>query len=155
MTSNHPPPNHESCLPKFFPRNFVSWAVEKENKLFIGPKLRKKNLFWTNKKFIIFFNSSNWEKLGKTKLFVWWIDVTNWLYDRRSKLLSDFLGNLFQLLFEVGGLLKKYGFAHGWKMDSNFFISLTKIVCWLRRQKLGAFFAIRYFKKQSYQKCHQ
>ena len=26
-------------------------------------KLRRKNLFWTNKKFVFFFNCSNWEKI--------------------------------------------------------------------------------------------
>jgi hypothetical protein len=31
------------------------FQFEKENKLFIGPKL-KKNLFWTNKKLAFFFN---------------------------------------------------------------------------------------------------
>ena len=65
---------HQTTKPRilfsdFFPRNFLSWAVEEENKLFIGPKLRKKNLFWTNKKFVFFFNCYNWEtfleKLGE------------------------------------------------------------------------------------------
>ena len=37
-------------------------------------KLRKRNLFWTNKKFLFFFNCSNWEifveKIGES---IWWI----------------------------------------------------------------------------------
>ena len=39
----------------FSPEIFSVLAVKKENKLFIGPKLDK-NLFWTNKKFVFFFN---------------------------------------------------------------------------------------------------
>ena len=35
-------------------------------------KLRWKNLFWTNKKFVFFFNCSNWEKI-RGKKFVWTI----------------------------------------------------------------------------------
>ena len=39
-------------------------------KFFVGPKSRK-NLFWTNKKFVFFFNCPNWEKfmekLGETR----------------------------------------------------------------------------------------
>ena len=46
--------------------NFLSFS-----KLFIGPKLRK-NLSWTNKKFVFFFNCSSWEnfveKIGENKI---------------------------------------------------------------------------------------
>ena len=31
-------PNHQFCFPQFFQKQFLVWAVEKENKLFIGPK---------------------------------------------------------------------------------------------------------------------
>ena len=51
MTSNHQTANlfFANYLHKFF----SVWAVETVIKLFIGPKpRRKKNLFWTNKKFL-------------------------------------------------------------------------------------------------------
>jgi hypothetical protein len=58
--------------------------VEKENKSFIGPKLEKK-LFWTNSLFS--FSTAQVEKdllkkLGKTRLVVWWFDVTNKILDK-------------------------------------------------------------------------
>ena len=56
VTSNHQATN--LVVPKFF----SVLAFKKENKLFIGPNLRK-NLFRTNKKFVFFFNCSSWEKL--------------------------------------------------------------------------------------------
>ena len=36
------PPNHQSYFPQFFQDFFSVLAFEKENKLFIGPKIRKK-----------------------------------------------------------------------------------------------------------------
>ena len=59
MTSNHQTTN--IVLPKFFYEFFSVCAFEKERKLFIGLKPRK-NLFWTNKKFVFLFNCSSWEK---------------------------------------------------------------------------------------------
>ena len=64
------PPNNQSCFPQFFPRIFVSWAVEKENKLYIGHKTDKKKLFWTKTRFFILFqllklrkiHGKNWGK---------------------------------------------------------------------------------------------
>ena len=67
------PPNHQSCFSQLFYEFFSVWAVEKENKLFVGLKLRF--FFWTNKNFVFFFNCLNWDKfvvkLGKTRLVVW------------------------------------------------------------------------------------
>ena len=62
-----------------FSTNFSHFlkAVEKENKLFIGPKLRK-NLFWTNNNF--FYRSNLWKKLGKTKFVFWWFDMPRTRY---------------------------------------------------------------------------
>ena len=48
------PPNHQSCIPQFFPRIFFVLAVEKK-KLFICRK-QVFSQFWTNKKFVFFFN---------------------------------------------------------------------------------------------------
>ena len=42
-------------FPQIFYKFFSVWTFEKQNKLFIGPKLRK-NLFWTNKKFIFLYS---------------------------------------------------------------------------------------------------
>ena len=50
MTSNHQTTN--LVFPNFFPKFSSLLKVEKENKLFVGPKLRKKNLFLTNNKAI-------------------------------------------------------------------------------------------------------
>ena len=69
------PPKHQTTnlvLPNFPPR-FSVLAVEKEKKLFIGPK-QVFCQFSTNKKFISFYNFSteinSWKKLGKTRLVV-------------------------------------------------------------------------------------
>jgi hypothetical protein len=56
VTSNHQTTN--LVFPNFFNEFFSVWSVEEENKLFIGPKLRK-NLFWTNKKFVFLFRLLN------------------------------------------------------------------------------------------------
>ena len=60
VTSNHQTTNLVS--PNFFHEFFSVWAVEKENKLFIGLKMGKK-LWWPNNKFILFFNCEHWEKI--------------------------------------------------------------------------------------------
>ena len=69
-------------FPNFFYEFFSAWAVEKDNKLFIGPK-QIFSQFWTNEKFVFFFNCStekiSWKKMRKTRFVVWWFDVTNWL----------------------------------------------------------------------------
>ena len=62
MTSNHQTTNF--VFPIFFREFFSVWPDEKENKLFIGTKLRK-NLCWTSKKFVISFNCSCWENFVK------------------------------------------------------------------------------------------
>ena len=68
-------------FPNFFHDFFSVLAVEKEKRqLLIGQKIRKKT-FWTNRKFVFFFNYLNWEKfvekLGKTRFVVWWFDIMN------------------------------------------------------------------------------
>ena len=74
VTSIHQTTNH--VFPNFFHEFFSVLAVERENKLlFIG---QKQSQFWTNEKFVFFFNCSNWEKfaekIGENKigcLVVW------------------------------------------------------------------------------------
>ena len=77
VTSNHQTTN--LVFPNFFHEFFSVLAVEKENKFFIGPKKWVFFQFWTNEKFVFFFNCSNWEKLveiiGENKiggLVVWY-----------------------------------------------------------------------------------
>ena len=81
VTSNHQTTN--LVFPNYFQEFFSVWTVEKENKLFIGPKLRK-NLFWTNKKLSSFSTAktekNSWKKLGKTRLVVWWFDIMNKIF---------------------------------------------------------------------------
>ena len=71
------PPNNQSCFPQFFPR-MSSW---KENEFFIGPKLRKKTCLGPQKCLFSLSTTqaekNSWKKLGKTRLVVWWFDVTN------------------------------------------------------------------------------
>ena len=66
-----------------FPIFFSVWAVEKDNKLLIGPELIFFSHFWTIEIFVFFFNCSTekilWKKLGETRFVVWGVDVTNWL----------------------------------------------------------------------------
>ena len=69
--------NHQSCSPHFFSWIFLSLSSQKRKETFHWPKTEK-NLFWTNKKFVFFFNCSNWEKfveeIGENKiggLVVW------------------------------------------------------------------------------------
>ena len=66
-------------FPPIFSRNFsqFDYILEKWNKLFIGP-IHIFPQFWTNEKFVFFFNCSNWEKfvgkIGENKigcLVVW------------------------------------------------------------------------------------
>jgi hypothetical protein len=64
VTSN--PQTMNLVFPNFFHDIFSVEQLKK--KLFIGPKLRKKNLFWTNKKIVIFFNCLNREKIGENKI---------------------------------------------------------------------------------------
>ena len=46
---------------------------------FFNWQTEKKHLFWTNKKFVFFFNSSSWEKICGKKFvkqigeIIWWI----------------------------------------------------------------------------------
>ena len=40
---------------------------------------------WTKEKMVFFFNCLNWKKLGKTRLVVWWFDVTNKILLRNPK----------------------------------------------------------------------
>ena len=65
----------------------------------------KKNLLWTNKMFVFFFNCPNWEtfveKLGETKLVVWWFDVT-----------------------------KRYSFSFNWKISVKKFVDLCSENSW-------------------------
>ena len=60
VTSNHQTTNF--VFHNFFHEFFSASAVEKENKLFIGPK-HVFSWFWTNETFIYFFNCWSWEKL--------------------------------------------------------------------------------------------
>ena len=62
VTTNHQTNN--LVFPKFFHKFFSVKQLKKKNKLFMRLKLRD-NLFWTNKKFVIFFNCWNWDKLVK------------------------------------------------------------------------------------------
>ena len=65
--------NDQTCF-----TNFSQFVLLKTT-TFHWTKLKKKDLFWTNIFFL--FQLLNWEKtwkkLGKTRLVVWWIDVTN------------------------------------------------------------------------------
>jgi hypothetical protein len=74
VTSNHKTTN--LVFPNFFHEFFSALSVEKENELFIGPKLKKK-LFWTNKKSVCFLfqllklRENGGKKLEKARLVVW------------------------------------------------------------------------------------
>ena len=73
-------PNNQS----FFPQFFSVWGVEKENKLFIGAKLRKKTVLDQWKVCFLFqllkLRKIWWKFFGKTRLVVCWFDVTNKIY---------------------------------------------------------------------------
>ena len=73
----------KSNLPNYFHNFFSVWAVEKDNKLLIGPELIFFSHLWTIEIFVFFFNCSTekilWKKLGETRFVVWCVDVTNWL----------------------------------------------------------------------------
>jgi hypothetical protein len=80
VTSNYQ--THESCFHQFFPRNFLSWKSWKRQQTFHCSKTeRKKICFWPMKSLLSFSIAQtvkkSWKKMGKTKLVVWWIDVTN------------------------------------------------------------------------------
>ena len=67
-------PNHQFCFPQFFQKQFLVWAVEKENKLFIGPK---QFIFSFLDQWLSFSTTKTEKKLGKTRLVFRWLDVTN------------------------------------------------------------------------------
>ena len=52
------PLNNQSCFPQIFQRIFLS----KKKPNFSIVRNQEKNLFWTKKKFVFFFNCSSWEK---------------------------------------------------------------------------------------------
>ena len=68
---------------------FSAWAVDNDNKLFIGPK-QVFSWFWTNEKFVFFFKCSNWvsfvEKCGETRLVVWCHEQD---IDHQKKIMSN------------------------------------------------------------------
>jgi hypothetical protein len=82
------PPNHEFCFPQFFQRIFLCLTREKENKLFTGPKLRKKTCFGPVKSLFSFSTDqaekNSLKKLGKTRFVVWWFDVTNKIIEKQT-----------------------------------------------------------------------
>ena len=88
--------------------------MEKE-KLFIGPKLRK-NLFWTNKKFVIFFNCSNWEKIvekiGENKIGC----LVDWCH-KQEIYYSSFIFDIFHSVHLVPDLVPNYLMYQGWKIQ--------------------------------------
>ena len=109
MTSINQTTNFVS--PNFFHEFFVVWAVEKDNKLFIGPK----HFFFSvldQRKVNFLFQLLNWEvswkKLVKTRFVVWWFNVTIWLLGFRSSgvLKVDFGGNLCKRINLVAKLFK-------------------------------------------------
>ena len=65
------PPNHESCFLQFFPRIFLSFSSWKRKQFFYWSK-QVFSHFWTNEKFVLFFNCSTWkkfvEKIGGNKI---------------------------------------------------------------------------------------
>ena len=75
MTSIHQTTN--LVFPNFFQEFFSVLAVEKENKLFVGPKL-KKTWLGTIKSLFSFSTAKTeknwWKNWGKQN---WWFDVTN------------------------------------------------------------------------------
>ena len=85
-------------------------------------KLRgKKSLFWTNEKFVFFFNCPNWEKfVEKIRETNWWKHLMNWI--QKAFLASCLILNLkFQILslhttdflrFSSGD--SGYLFLHSW-----------------------------------------
>ena len=64
-------------FPNYFNKFFSVWAVEKENKLFIGPKQVFFSQFWSNKKLFFVFKwteKNSWKKIEGNKigcLVVW------------------------------------------------------------------------------------
>ena len=74
----HQTPN--LVFPNFFHEFFSAWAVEKENKHFIGPKQVFSWCYYGLMKSLFTFSNAE-KKLGNTRLVVWWFDVTN----RRSE----------------------------------------------------------------------
>ena len=93
-------------------------------------KLRKKNLFWTNKKFVFFFNYWNWEKfvenIGETN---WWKHLMNSLQKNLPKHVQNVAGwfyaqeNIWHcdvLKFTLFGVWKvDFRFPNGLKILSN------------------------------------
>ena len=83
VTSNHQTTN--LVFPNFFHEFFSVWAVEKYNKLFIGPKLRKKICLGPIKSLLSFSTAQlrkfHGKKWGKTRFVVLWFDITNWFED--------------------------------------------------------------------------
>ena len=66
-------------FPHFFHNFFSFLAVEKETRLFIGPK-QGFSPFRTDDNFVFFFNSSKWEKFVEKQ--DWWFDVTSTILDK-------------------------------------------------------------------------
>ena len=83
VTSIHQTTN--SVFPNFFHEFFSVWPDEKENKLFIGPKLKKK-ICYGPVNFVSFSTAEaeklSWKKLGKIRFVVWWFHVTNKIFIR-------------------------------------------------------------------------
>ena len=73
VTSNHQ--TNQFCSPHFFPGIFLSFRSWKSKQTFYWSTTVFFSQFWTNEKFVFFFNCStekkSWKKLGKTKLVVW------------------------------------------------------------------------------------
>ena len=80
LVRNVKPPNNQFCFPQFFPRNFLSLTSLKRKQTFHWSKSQKKPV-WTKKSLLSFSTDktekNSWKKLGKTRMVVWWFDVTN------------------------------------------------------------------------------
>ena len=55
--------NHQSCFSQFVSWIFLSLSSWKRKQTFHWSKTEK-NMFWTNKNIVFFFNCSNWEKIA-------------------------------------------------------------------------------------------
>ena len=91
---------HQTTKPRilFYPifsANFSQLKQFKKKRTFNWSKNEKKNLFWTNKKFVFFFNYPNWENSWK-KIVVWWLDVKNKIHNKITVPNFSIVGN-FQL----------------------------------------------------------
>ena len=79
------PPNHQSWFSQFFPRISISFSSWKRKQIFYWSK----TFFFTFGPMKSLFSFStvqteknSWNKLGETRLVVWWFDVTNKIYIR-------------------------------------------------------------------------